>query len=92
MARICRHTDDNALECGLFKRRDAMLMHYKGYYGSIYMDLDDDILYGQVEYVEDLVSYEGNTLGDIKLAFEEAVGDYLDTSNKLEDYDNTRGN
>lgn len=57
-------------------------MNYKGYYGSINTDLEDDILYGKLEFIRDLVSYEGKTPKDIKIAFEEAVDDYLDTCEK----------
>lgn len=58
------------------------MMNYKGYYGSINTDLEGDILYGKLEFIRDLVSYEGKTPKDIKIAFEEAVDDYLDTCEK----------
>lgn len=55
------------------------MMIYKGYYGSIMTNLEENILYGKLEFIRDLVSYEGNTPKDLRNAFEEAVDDYLDT-------------
>lgn len=55
------------------------LMHYKGYYGSVHLDQEELIFHGKLEYIRDLVSYEGNTAKQLKSAFEEAVDDYLAT-------------
>lgn len=53
------------------------MMKYKGYYGSVNYDEDDLILYGKLEFIRTLVSYEGETAASIKDAFEQAVDDYL---------------
>lgn len=53
------------------------MLKYKGYYGSIHLDEDDLILYGKVEFVKALISYEGGGVAEIKKAFEEAIDDYL---------------
>lgn len=53
------------------------MLKYKGYYGSIHFDEDDLILFGNVEFVKALISYEGESAAQIKQAFEEAIDDYL---------------
>lgn len=53
------------------------MLKYKGYYGSIHYDEDDLILFGKVEFIKALISYEGESAAEIKKAFEEAIDDYL---------------
>lgn len=53
------------------------MLKYKGYYGSIHFDEDDLILFGKVEFVKALISYEGESAAEIKQSFEEAIDDYL---------------
>jgi predicted HicB family RNase H-like nuclease len=53
------------------------LMAYKGYYGSIAASIEDNCLYGKLEYIRPLVSYEGQTLAELQAAFEGAVEAYL---------------
>lgn len=55
------------------------MMRYKGYYGSVNFDADDLIFYGKLEFINSLISYEGETAKEIDAAFKEAVNDYLDT-------------
>lgn len=55
------------------------LMKYKGYWGSCIVSLEDNILHGKIECINDLVTYEATTLIEIKTSFEEAVDDYLET-------------
>jgi predicted HicB family RNase H-like nuclease len=53
------------------------LIQYKGYYGSVHFDQENLILYGKVEFVRALISYEATNAKALKKAFEEAVNDYL---------------
>ncbi|MDR3502275.1 MAG: type II toxin-antitoxin system HicB family antitoxin [Legionella sp.] len=53
------------------------MLKYKGYYGSIEFDADDLLLYGKLEFINSLISYEGETTIQIDAAFKEAVDDYL---------------
>lgn len=55
------------------------MLEYKGYYGSIEFEPDDRILYGKLEFIPSLISYEGESAKEIQAAFEEAVDDYLNT-------------
>lgn len=55
------------------------LMEYKGYFGSYELSEEDHVFFGKVEFIKDLVSYEGETAEEIVTAFHEAVDDYLET-------------
>ncbi len=52
-------------------------MIYNGYHGSIEYSAEDDCLHGRLLNIDDIISYEGNSLAKIKAAFREAVDDYL---------------
>jgi len=58
-------------------------MKYKGYYGSIEASPEDNCLYGKLEYIRPLVSYEGQTVAELQQAFHEAVDDYLADCERL---------
>lgn len=51
---------------------------YKEFIGSVHFSADDDIFFGKIEGVNDLVTFEGNTVKQLKKAFKEAVEDYID--------------
>jgi predicted HicB family RNase H-like nuclease len=54
------------------------MMTYKGYTGSVHYSDEDRVLFGKVEYIRSLISYEGTDIESLRNAFEEAVDDYLD--------------
>ncbi|WP_152742290.1 MULTISPECIES: type II toxin-antitoxin system HicB family antitoxin [unclassified Pseudomonas] len=58
-------------------------MHYKGYYGSIEASVEDNCLFGKLQFIRALVSYEGQTVAELETAFKGAVDDYLDTCKQL---------
>jgi predicted HicB family RNase H-like nuclease len=49
---------------------------YKDYLGSVHFNADDEIFFGKIEGIDDLVSFEGKTVIELKKAFEDAVNDY----------------
>jgi predicted HicB family RNase H-like nuclease len=56
---------------------------YKGFIGSIRPSVEDDCLYGKIEFINDLITYEAETVPELKKAFETAVDDYLETCKSL---------
>lgn len=52
-------------------------MKYKGYEAVIHYDEDDQILHGRVLNVRDVISFHGESIKEVRQAFEEAVDDYL---------------
>lgn len=53
------------------------VLNYKGYSGSIECSIEDDCLHGKVLFIEDIVTYEGDTPSALKTAFEGAIDRYL---------------
>jgi len=56
---------------------DKVVSH-RNYSGSIEVSLEDGCLYGEILFINDLVSYESKTVSGLQAAFEEAVDFYLD--------------
>jgi predicted HicB family RNase H-like nuclease len=56
----------------------SAMLEYKGYFGSVAYSAEDEVLHGRVEFIRDLVTYEGKDAKGIKAAFQEAVDDYLE--------------
>lgn len=53
------------------------MMTYKGYVGSYELDEDDNIFYGKLIGINQLVTFEADNASDLKQAFHESVDDYL---------------
>lgn len=53
-------------------------MAHKGYYGSVEYSEEDEILFGQVIGIPDLISYEGKSVNELKQDFINGVEDYLE--------------
>ena len=52
-------------------------MEYKGYIGSVELSEADQILFGKVQGIRSLISYEGTTVSELINDFHGAVDDYL---------------
>lgn len=50
---------------------------YKDFIGSVHFNADDEIFFGKIEGIEDLISFEGQSVSELKSAFEESVDDYI---------------
>lgn len=50
---------------------------YKTYTGTVEASVEDGCLHGKILFIEDIITYEGNTVDEIKASFEEAVEHYL---------------
>jgi len=59
------------------------MLHHRGYYGSIEASQDDNCLYGKLQFIRALVSYEGATVAELTRAFRDAVDEYLETCAQL---------
>ena len=54
-------------------------MKYKGFFGSVEFSIEDKVLHGKIECINDLITYEATSADDIEEAFHEAVEDYIET-------------
>ena len=52
-------------------------LKYKGYIGSVSYSEPDKVFFGQIEGIDDLVTYEGESVQELTSSFHEAVEDYL---------------
>ncbi len=63
-------------------------LQYKDFLGSVHFNAEDEIFFGKIEGIDDLISFEGSTVSELKNSFEEAVDDYLllckETDKKIE--------
>ena len=57
---------------------------YKGYQGSVETAIEDGVLHGKILFINDLVTYEAQTLKALKKQFESAVNDYLASCKALD--------
>ncbi len=50
---------------------------YKDYIGSVSFSAEDEVFYGKIEHINDLIVFESANAHDLKKVFEESVDDYL---------------
>jgi predicted HicB family RNase H-like nuclease len=53
------------------------ILTYKNYIGSVSFSSQDEVFYGKIEHINDLITFESDNAHDLKKAFEEAVNDYI---------------
>ena len=51
---------------------------YQDYIGSVHFNSDDEVFFGKIEGIDDLISFEGSSVNELKKSFEEAVEDYIE--------------
>jgi predicted HicB family RNase H-like nuclease len=58
-------------------------MNYQGYAARIEYSEEDGLFNGHIAGIRDVVGFHGESVQELRAAFEEAVVDYLDTCAKL---------
>jgi len=53
-------------------------LKYKDFIGSVHYSAEDEAFYGRLEGIDDLITFEGNSVDELKSSFREAVNDYLE--------------
>lgn len=53
------------------------MMEYKGYLGAVEYDDDAGIFHGEVINLRDVITFQGETVLDLRAAFQDSVDDYL---------------
>lgn len=59
------------------------VMEYKGYMGVVEFSSDDGVFFGKLLGINDLITFEGETVRELEKGFREAVDDYLKTCSDL---------
>ena len=56
---------------------------YKDFIGSVNFSSTDQVFYGKIENIGDLVSFEGNNKDELRNAFHEAADDYIELCRRI---------
>ena len=59
------------------------IMEYKGYHGSVEYSDQDEVFYGQVLFINDVITFEGTDVKSLKEGFHLMVDDYLEMCQRL---------
>ena len=54
------------------------VISYKNFIGTVHYSFEDDVFFGKIEGINDLVTFEGKTVEKLKKSFKEAVKDYIE--------------
>jgi predicted HicB family RNase H-like nuclease len=54
------------------------MLNYKGYIGSIEVDVESGLLHGRVLDIRDVVTFQGSTVTEAKQEFQTSIDEYLD--------------
>jgi predicted HicB family RNase H-like nuclease len=58
-------------------------MNHKGYAARVEYDPDDEIFFGHLAGINDIIGFHADNVQDLKAAFREAVEDYIETCAKI---------
>ena len=58
-------------------------MKYKGYVAHIEYSDDDELFVGRIAGIHDVIGFHGESVGELRQLFQEAVDDYLETCARL---------
>ena len=50
---------------------------YKGYNGKVEYDSDADLFHGEVVDLRDVITFQGRSVDELKIAFRESIDDYI---------------
>jgi predicted HicB family RNase H-like nuclease len=53
------------------------MMEYKGYVGKVELDDEAGIFHGEVQGTRDVITFQGRSVAELKIAFRESIDDYL---------------
>jgi predicted HicB family RNase H-like nuclease len=54
------------------------MMKYKGYEAIVEFDGEAEIFHGEIINIRDVITFQGSSVDELKLAFSDSVDDYLD--------------
>ncbi len=57
-------------------------MNYKGFSAKVEFSADDDVFFGRLLGIDDIVTFEGRTVDELKQAFREAVDFHIEVCEK----------
>ena len=58
-------------------------LKYEGFMGSVHFSEKDDCFFGKIEGIDDLITFEGRDVKELRMAFREAIEDYIELCNSM---------
>ncbi len=59
------------------------VLEYKGYSGTVEFSAEDEVFFGRINGIRDVITFEADSVSKLKKAFKEAVEDYIETCEQL---------
>ena len=53
------------------------ILTYKGFIGSVHFSAQDDVFFGKVEGINDLITFEGDSVKELKDAFHYVIDEHI---------------
>jgi predicted HicB family RNase H-like nuclease len=53
------------------------VLNYKGFIGSVHFSADDNVFYGKIEGINDLITFEGESVKELTDAFHYVVNEHI---------------
>ncbi|MDR2205442.1 MAG: type II toxin-antitoxin system HicB family antitoxin [Flavobacteriaceae bacterium] len=53
------------------------ILNYKGFMGSVHFSSEDDVFFGKVEGINDLITFEGKSVDELKKAFHYMIDEHI---------------
>ena len=53
------------------------VLTHKGFIGSVHFSTDDQVFFGKIEGINDLVTFEGTTVDELENAFKSMVDEHI---------------
>ena len=53
------------------------VLTYKGFVGSVHFSTEDDVFFGKVEGINDLITFEGDSVKELKNAFHYVIDEHI---------------
>jgi predicted HicB family RNase H-like nuclease len=72
---------------GFNNKKDINMLTYKGYTGSVHYSAADNVFFGKVEGVNDLITFEGETEQELKNAFRYMIDEHIKDCKKENCYE-----
>ncbi len=60
------------------------IIKYKEYYANVQFSAEDDVFFGKILGINDLVTFEAQSVKELRRSFKEAVEDYIETCKELD--------
>ncbi len=59
------------------------VLEYKDYLAVVHFSSEDEVFFGKIQGINDLVTFEGSSVSELKKSFKEAVEDYIQSCKQI---------